>query len=327
MKRFLYIIVFCGWYLLSLLPLRVLYLLSDLLYPIVYYVVRYRRDVAWENLTLAFPDKSEAERRAIERKHYRFFCDYIVEMIKQFSISPTQMKRRMEFRGLDEASRELADSDYDFAFVYLGHYCNWEWITSLGIGVPPGIHAAQIYHPLSNPHFDKLFLRLRGRFKAESITMNNTLRRILQLRREGKKTFIGFISDQLPKWGSIHYFVPFLGQDTAVFTGAEQIGRKMRCMYFYGEVERPSRGHYVCTLHRMHSEEAPGSEYPYTAAFTFRLDKQIKARPELWLWTHKRWKRTKVEYDKVAAMDLSPQERITLLMGREWQRDNGYQVD
>ncbi len=327
MKRLLYILVFALWYLLSLLPLRVLYLLSDLLYPLVYYVVRYRRKVARANLAQAFPEKSEAERRAIERAHYRFFCDYIVEMIKQFSISEKQMKRRMEFRGLDEAARELAESDYDFAFVYLGHYGNWEWITTLGSCVPQGIYAAQIYHPLANQYFENLFLRLRGRFGAESIKMKQTLRRILQLRREGKKTFVGFISDQLPKWGSIHYFVPFLGKDTAVFTGAEQIGAKVRTMFFYGEMERPSRGRYVCTLHRMDVSEAPDSEFPYTTAFTHRLEAQIKARPELWLWTHKRWKRTKEEFDKVAAMEPEPQARISKLIEREWKRDHGYEVD
>ena len=130
------------------------------MFPVMYYVVRYRREIIRENITNSFPDKTYKERIAIEKKHYRFFCDQIVETIKEFSISPKEMSRRMEFRGLDEACSDLEASPYAYVFLYLGHYCNWEWISSLGIHLPDNQCCAQIYHPLRNAHFNTLFLKI-----------------------------------------------------------------------------------------------------------------------------------------------------------------------
>lgn len=326
MKKILYILLFCGWYVMSLLPLRVLYLFSDLMFPVMYYVVRYRREIIRENITNSFPDKTYKERIAIEKKHYRFFCDQIVETIKEFSISPKEMSRRMEFRGLDEACSDLEASPYAYVFLYLGHYCNWEWISSLGIHLPDNQCCAQIYHPLRNAHFNNLFLHLRGRFGAESIAMHNTLRRLLSKRKEGRKAIIGFISDQAPKWPGINYFVPFLQRETAALTGSEQIGRKVGALYYYGEVERVRRGYYVCHIRKMEAPESTDCEYPITTMYMERLEQQILERPEFWLWSHKRWKRTKEEYMAVCAMESDPKARVQLLMHREWLREHGYEV-
>lgn len=322
MKRLFYGIVFGTWYLISLLPLPLLYVCSDLLFPIVYYLIQYRRLTVRENLEQSFPEMSLKEKRELEKKFYHFFCDYIVETIKQFTISKKEMKRRMVFRGLDEAAAELRQSDASFAFLYLGHYCNWEWISSLTLQMPDEVFCGQIYHPLRNPAFDRLFLRLRGRFGAESITMTNTLRRILELKRQGRKAMIGFISDQLPKWPSIHFFTPFLHRDTAVFTGAEQIGRKVGAVYYFLDIERPRRGYYVCTFRRMPPVEGPAENYGMTAAFMTELEKMIRRNPEYWLWTHKRWKRTKEDYMAVAEQEPDPQARIVKLMQMEWLRDH-----
>lgn len=326
MKKLFYGLVFGTWYLISLLPLPVLYVLSDMLFPVVYRLIKYRRSTVRENMELAFPEMTLAEKRALERKFYHFFCDYIVETIKQFSISNKEMRRRMVFRGLDEAAEELRHGDHDLAFLYLGHYCNWEWISSLTLQMPSEVLCGQIYHPLRNVAFDRLFMRLRGRFGAESITMTNTLRRILAIKRDGQKCMVGFISDQLPKWPSIHFFTPFFHRETAVFTGAEQIGRKVGAAYYFLDIERPKRGYYVCTFRRMPTVEASPDTYPMTARFMNELEQMIRRHPEYWLWTHKRWKRTKEEYDTVRAMESDPQARVTKLMHREWLRDNGYEV-
>lgn len=320
MKKLFYFVVFGSWFLLSLLPLRVLYVLSDLLFPILYYIIRYRRTTVRENLSSSFPEKTETELCAIEKKHYHFFCDYVVETIKQFSISKKELQRRIVFKGLDEAAARLQQSDSYFIFLYLGHYCNWEWVSSLALHTPAEILCGQIYHPLKNPAFDQLFLRLRGRFGGESIKMNNTLRRVLELRRNKQKTMIGFISDQLPKWPSIHFFTPFLHRDTAVFTGAEQIGEKVGALYYVLDVERPRRGYYVCTLHPLQAVATPDGKFGTTVAFMNELEKMIYRNPEYWLWTHKRWKRTKEDYMAMAAVEPDPQARIVKLMQQEWLR-------
>lgn len=291
-----YNIIYGLWYTLSLLPFCVLYLISDGLFYIIYYLVKYRRAVVWDNLEGSFPDKSEHELKVIEKRFYRFFCDYFVETIKLFSISRKEMKKRMVFHGLEELEKVMKDEHKDFGFIYLGHYGNWEWIASLPYHVSSFLHCAQIYHPLYNKIFDSLFLNMRNHFGGESIPMKQTLRRVIELKRSGQPTLIGFISDQLPKWNSIHFFVPFLHRETAVFTGAEQIGRQVNAAFFFGEITRPRRGYYECTFKRMTVSDAPQTDYELTTSFMQMLEQMICRKPELWLWTHKRWKRTKEEW-------------------------------
>ena len=282
--------------LLSWFPFRVLYILSDLIFLILYHLIRYRRKVVQHNLTTSFPDKTPAQIRHIRRQFYRFFCDYFVETIKLTTISPRTMLRHMTFRGVEELEQAALQQDNKLLFMYLGHYCNWEWVASLPYAISPQIHCAQIYHPLYNKAVDRLFLNIRNQFGGECIPMKSTLRRIIELKRQGQPTVIGFISDQLPKWNSIHYFVPFLHHDTAVFTGAEQIGRQVKAAYFFVHMQRPRRGHYICTFQRMTPNASHGTEYPYTTLFMEMLEDMIQKAPQYWLWTHKRWKRTKEEW-------------------------------
>ena len=292
---FKYYVIYGASYLLSLLPFRVLYLLSDVLFGLVYHVVKYRRDVVRSNLSDSFPEKDVEEIVRIERDFYHFFCDYVVETLKLTSISRKEMRRRMVFHGVDGLEQALEEGE-GFVFMYLGHYCNWEWVASLSAVLTPPILGAQIYHPLYDKAMDRFFLKLRNQFGGECIPMKQTLRRIVELKREKQPTVIGFISDQLPKWNSIHFFVPFLHRETAVFTGAEQIGRQVGAVYFFAEMTRPRRGYYECTFRRMELPEGERTEYAMTALFMTLLERMIRQAPQYWLWTHKRWKRTKEEW-------------------------------
>ena len=156
--KFAYYLVFALWYLLSLLPLRVLYFFSDLLYIPLYYGARYRRNIVRKNLVGSFPEKSQEEIIRIEKKFYHFFCDYMVETIKLFSMSKKQIMRRMTFSGVEDMKADLEKNNVNFGFMYLGHYCNWEWIASMAYWTGDDILCTQIYHPLYNKNFDKLFL-------------------------------------------------------------------------------------------------------------------------------------------------------------------------
>ena len=159
--KLLFYFFFAIFYTLSLLPLRVHYFISTLLYFLLRYVFRYRLKVVRRNLATSFPEKSETQLRRIERAYYRFFCDYLVESIKLLTISPEEIKRRLVFKGT-EAVNQCVEEGQSCA-VYLGHYCNWEWITSLPLWVTPKAQCGQIYHPIENKDFDQLFLRLRQR--------------------------------------------------------------------------------------------------------------------------------------------------------------------
>lgn len=293
--KFLYYLLFFFWYLLSLLPFRVLYWISDLLYLPLFYVIRYRRKVVWKNLTESFPEKSEKELRDIEKKFYHFFCDYVVETIKLFSISKESMMKHMQFEGVDEAIESLKKADKKFAFVFLGHYCNWEFVASLQYWLP-NVHCGQIYHRIYNKAFNDLFLRLRGQFGGESIEMKETLRRISQLRKQDKPCMIGFISDQSPKWESMHHWNRFLNHDTSFFIGTERIGKKVDAGIFYFQVERVKRGYYKAVIKPISLNAKEHPDYDLTDIYAQMLEADIRREPAFWLWTHKRWKRTKEEW-------------------------------
>lgn len=293
--KFVYHILFFLLYLLSLLPMRLLYLLSDCLFFPLFHIVKYRRKVVEKQLDECFPEKSMQERRAIERQFYHFFCDYLVEVIKLFSISKKEMMRRMKFVGIEQVREELKDKK--FCFLYLGHYCNWEYIASLSYWLPE-IHCGQIYHRIYNQAFDELFLKLRGQFGGESILMKDTLRRILTLRNQEKKVMIGFIADQLPKWENMHHWTTFLNHDTSFFIGAERIAKQVDAALYYVDVEREKRGYYQVRFRLMtlHPKEFP--DYELTDQYARLLEESICRQPAYWLWTHKRWKRTKEEWLK-----------------------------
>lgn len=294
--KIIYYIVFTIWYLISLLPLRVLYFVSDILYYPLFYVVRYRRKVVRQNLVNSFPEKSEEEITRIEKKFYSWFCDYVVETLKLMSMSKEQTRRRMTFSGVDDIVAAMEKTGKNFCFVYLGHYGNWEWIASLPYWCPDDVKCGQIYHPLRNKAMDKLFLRLRGQFNGVCIPMKETLRKIIEMRRDKQKAIIGFISDQAPKWNSIHHWCDFFHRETPVFIGTEKIGKQVDALIYYADVTRPKRGYYHCAFRPMTHEAKQAPDYELTDKFTHLLEEMITREPHIWLWTHKRWKRTKEEW-------------------------------
>ncbi len=281
-------------HLLSRIPMWGLYRLSDLLYVLAYHVVRYRRRVVRENLDNSFPDRTEAERRQIERRFYRFFCDYVVETVKFMTMTPEEMKRRMQVKGVEQMDQEL--DRQPFCFLMLGHYGNWEWISSIVLWSRR--HCAQLYTPLHNTTFDHIFYEMRSRFGGENISKYDALRRILTLKRQGVPTHIGFISDQSPRPNSIHDWMQFLHQDTPIFTGAERIGKKVGAAAYFVHITRPRRGYYECTLERLTSDMAEYPDYELTERYMRRLEQEINEAPHLWLWTHRRWKHKRTDSTK-----------------------------
>lgn len=296
-QTILYYILYGSCYLLSLVPLRGLYVLSDCLYYLIYYVARYRRRVVRKNLVNSFPDKNIKEIISIEKEFYSMLCDYFFESIKMASISKEEIMRRMTFEGLERVN-ELADQGRSGAF-YLAHTFNWEWITSFPMHIRnQEVVSGQIYHKLANKAFDRLFLRLRGRFGAVSIRMPDTARVMMSYRREGKPTIIGFIADQAPKMHMIDHWVKFLHQDTAVITGTERIVKKLNCVAVFCSVVNTKRGYYTCKVERIIEETKDIPDYELTDTYYQYLEESIRRNPSSWLWTHKRWKRSKEGFEQ-----------------------------
>ncbi len=290
-----YRITYAICYIVSLLPLRLLYIISSCLYPVMYHVVRYRRAIVRKNLSDSFPEKTEAEIVRIEKDFYAWLCDYFVETLKMLSISERNIKRRMTFIGYEQMDESMRQGKG--CSLYLGHYCNWEWITSIPLFLKNGI-CSQIYHPLENRSVDLVFQRLRSRFGCVNIEMNKSFRTILTWKRQGKANAVGYIADQVPGLNNVHCWVDFLNHDTPVFTGAEKITVLTGADVYYADITRPRRGYYVCTLKKIPMPDGGYETFHFTREYFRLLEDSIRRAPQYWLWSHNRWKRTREQFNK-----------------------------
>lgn len=276
---------------LAFLPLKCLYLLSDFIYFVLYYIIRYRKRVVDDNLRQCFPDITAERRRAVSRLFYRNFADYIFETIKLFHISDREIKRRMVFENTEAIDRFVAQGRS--VAVYFSHCGNWEWAPSITLhSHTDGVRTAfcQVYRPLKNKAFDGLMLRLRSRFGSVSLPKSTVLRRLIALRRDGFVTVTGFMSDQKPSHGDPTLPLLFLGRPTAFITGTEELARRMKMAAVYWDMYKDSRGYYRIVTRVIAddvSETAPGD---VTRAYASMLQQTIQRNPSIWLWTHKRWK-------------------------------------
>jgi KDO2-lipid IV(A) lauroyltransferase len=291
MSAIIYYLTLPFLYLISYLPFKLLYLVSDLFYVLIYKVFAYRKKVVTENLKNSFPEKTTAEINQIRDGFYHYFCDLILETIKNLSISPAALKKH--FSNDDLSAFERYYKEKQSVIVVLGHLGNWELCGSYFCQLP--IHQMYIiYHPLKNQHFDKLFNRMRTRLGGKIYPMKSAFRGMLKNRNEVTAT--AFVADQTPAPRSAHW-MPFLNQDTAVFKGVEVISRKLDYPVIYISVIREKRGQY-----RLHSEllvEHPKelSENELTELHSRRLQQDIISYPETWLWSHRRWKHKRPEKD------------------------------
>lgn len=294
----MYRIVHAFFYALSLLPFWVLYRLSDCGFVLMYYIVRYRRGVVRQNLRSSFPDWSDSQLRTTERGFYRWFCDYFIEAVKLLSISDRQLRRRFKIEGIDEVERRFAQGR-DCGAI-LGHYCNWEWLSCVGIALPQDRVMGLIYHPLRSRVFDRLFRDLRSSQPTSMcVPKAEILRRLVTLRKEGRRSLFGYIADQGPKWQNIHLWLDFLGHETPVFTGAERIMRRMDNAVFYVSMSRPRRGYYTCRFRLLSEHPGEEDEFAVTRRFFEWLEDDIRREPRYYLWSHNRWKRTREEFDRL----------------------------
>lgn len=292
----MYRLLYGVWYVLSLLPLCVHYVLSDLIYLVLYKMLGYRKAIVRKNLATSFPEKNEAELQAIERRFYHSLCDYFAESVKTMTMSEKQMKKRMVFKGTEQVDECVRDGQS--CAVYLGHTFNWEWVTSLPLWVTPEAHCGQLYHALENPTFDRLLLDVRQRWGAECIALVDILRKTVEYKRSGTPTVFGYIGDQVPHWNNIHHWCDFLHHDTPVMTGTERIARKNNQAIFYLDMRRIRRGYYEAEFRLITREPQKLGEYEATDIYFRMLEETIRRAPELWLWTHNRWKRTREEFNE-----------------------------
>ncbi len=276
-----------GW-IVTLLPLRILYIFSDIFYPIIYYIIGYRKTVVRTNIKKSFPEKREKELRRIERRFYRFFCDLFVESMYEIHISKKEIKRRFEFVNYESASQQCAESKS--VMIMTAHYGNWEWGVNFPLFLPKEIMAYQIYKKLSNKQFDTFMYKLRAKFGGINVEKRDLLRTMLKMKAENNHGLYLMISDQTPAAKKIHYWTNFLNQDTPALTGTEQLARKFNYPVYYAETKRIKRGYYQCELIPISINSAETAKFEITEKYMQLLQKTIETQPEYWLWSHRRWK-------------------------------------
>jgi Kdo2-lipid IVA lauroyltransferase/acyltransferase len=281
-----YLILYPFLWIISSLPLRFLYIISDGLYYLIFYVLKYRKKVVYSNLQKSFPEKSFDEIDQIAKKFFRYFSQLLVEMIKTFNISEQELRRRFKYRN-PELLYELYNKGL-YCVVVTAHYGNWEWL-SISNAYPP-YRTMSLYKPLSNKYIDRLFYKMRTRFGSELIPMNSLLRATIRYKRDGIPTLSCFIADQSPIRQHIQYWTTFLNQDTPIFTGAEKVARQTNQGVLYMKIIPVRKGYYEIEFVKLFENVTNVPENEITEAHVRILEQIIKERPEYWLWTHRRWK-------------------------------------
>lgn len=275
-------------YLLTLLPLRVLYMVSDLLFPLIYHVVRYRRKVVRSNLINSFPDKSKREIISIERKFYHYFCDVFIEAMYRINMTPQEVNRRITFENVELIEKIYAENKS--AMLMMAHYGNWEWVSALSLHLPKESPLYGVYKRLTNADFDSMTYRLRLKYNMGNIEMRDLFKTMLQMGKAGEKGVFAMVSDQSPRKDSIRFSMMFMNQPTPVIVGTEVLARKFDYPVLILSITRPKRGYYHCKVEMLSASPKDEPEFSISEKYMRRLETDINQNPELWLWTHKRWK-------------------------------------
>ncbi len=285
MNRITYGITAFVLYLISLLPFPVLYLLSDILYVFLYYIFKYRRKVVAKNLLNSFPEKTKSELEQIEKRFYRHLADLMFESVKTISISANEIKKRFVFKNLEILTKYLQNGRSVIAVS--GHYGNWEW-GPVATGLELKEKVLVVYKPLSDKRFERLMNTMRSRFGSIMVPMKLTMRKVIEYKNE--PNVLVLVGDQTPTREESQYFTKFLNQQTAVFLGVEKIALKTNNPIVYFSINKTKRGYYECVVKSLIDSPELTSEHEITNLHIGELEKNIRFKPEYWLWSHKRWK-------------------------------------
>ncbi len=291
MSRLLYYLVIKP---LSLLPLRILYFLSDFIFFLIYYVVGYRKSVVNKNLINSFPDKNQEEIEAIQKEFFKHLCDLIVENIKVFSMSLEEIKKRFKIVNTDLLEKYYSQNQS--IILVGGHYNNYE-IAAISFDIYSPHQAIGIYSPLSDKFFDKIFAQSRTRFGVEIITKGLVPRSFIL--NKNKLTMTIFGADQSPTYSKKVHWMNFLNQETAVHIGTEIFAVKYNYPVVFIKINKIKRGYYEGEYELLEENPAQTKKGEITELHTKYLEKMIMEKPQYWLWSHKRWKRKKTEEERI----------------------------
>ena len=295
-----FIIIYPFLWLISILPFRVIYMLSDGVFLIIYYLIGYRRKVVKSNLELAFPDKTDNEIKKIMKGFYKHFCDLMFESIKSFTISKKEMLKRFKIANIEELKQY--ENSKRSIILMCGHYASWEW--SMSIQNHIDFIGYAVYKRLRNPYFDRLIKGVREKHMTFLIPTKEIINKIGESIQKGELFLCGMAADQSPKVKKAYHWTTFMGVEVPCYTGSEMIAKRFDLPIVFMKIVKVKRGYYEATFSTLTKTPKVFEDYELTDKFHKLVEQQIHEAPQYYLWTHKRWKhKDKRHIQKVVTKD------------------------
>ncbi|MGM5631773.1 lysophospholipid acyltransferase family protein [Apibacter raozihei] len=274
----------------SKVPFRILYILSDISYWVLYRIVGYRKKTVRENLQIALPHFSDYKRKQVEKKFYQHFCDSFLEMIKTMTISEREMENRFKIKNIDLVKEFEAKGKS--VILVCAHYSSYEWLLIMNKYL--NFKGFGVYKKLRNKYFDQMIRNVRGKFGGTLVNSKDIKDTLKSNQESGIKGYYGFVSDQSPKLRKVNHFTQFFGVNVPVFTGAEFLAKKHDMSIMFVKGKKVKRGYYTAEFVSPKKDIYEYSDYELTDEFFRLLESQILEAPEYYLWTHKRFKHKKL---------------------------------
>ncbi len=285
MQLLVYILAYPFLWIISVLPFRLLYFLSDVVFFLVYDVVGYRRKVVYDNLKLVFPNKSDSELKRIRKGFFKHMCDMFLEMVKTMNLSKEAVQKHYHVANI-ELLREIEKTSS--ILIVCSHYANWEWNISINNYVASKGYA--VYQKVGNKYFNGLIKGLRSQWNTTPITQKETVKTVIRNEQSGVRATYGMVSDQSPMVHGAQYWAEFMGVTVPIFNGPETLARKLDLAVVFLKVSKLKRGYYKAELIPITLAGRQTLENEITDQFLRLTEQQIIERPEYYLWTHRRWK-------------------------------------
>lgn len=265
------------------------YIVENLLIFILQYCLRYRWKVVTTNLQNSFPEKNRQEIARIRSNFYRTLAEIFVDTLNMAHMPLKKVRKVISVKGLEEHCARVNGHDW---IAMMAHFGCWEYGSYWGLFNPSQMLVA-VYHPLRSKVAEQLYQRLRDQKNAMTIAMKDSLRFYLRHREkgiDGKNIVLALIADQNPPRRPDSHWFRFLNQDTLFFDGGEKLALRCHLPVYFVEMARIRRGQYQISFEQLYDgvEELPENEI--TERYVRRLETMISEHPELWMWSHRRWK-------------------------------------
>lgn len=273
-------------YLISKLPLKILYVFSDIIFFLNYHFIGYRKKVITENLTRSFPGKTKEEIAAIRKKFYLNFSDYLAETVKSFSISETESRVRMQH--INQQLFHDAKAEGKNIILLAGHVFNWEWMNALAT-LTPQKHTHPVYRRVNSSFWEDQMKKVRNKFGNEAIEAKEVILNIFRNKNDGESIYM-FVADQTPHVAHVNYGLNFLNQRTPAFIGYDKLATRMDLVFIYCEMKKVKRGFYQVNYHRIYPDGEKFTENEVVRKFHKHLENTINKYPDNYLWSHRKWK-------------------------------------